>query len=97
MASAVRMTHWLFFIVIDGAINDESLTVSLYPSGCEKDEVHIEGKVYERTALPIQIKRIRKRFLSPTVNSTGMTRKTTMSIKTNSLTIFVPGAFYLIR
>jgi len=92
----VRMTRWLFFIVIDGVINDESLTVSLYPSGCEEDEVHIEGKVYACTAVPIQINRICKRFLPPTVNTTGVTRKTTMSIKTKSLTIFVPGAFYLI-
>jgi len=88
--------HWLFFIVIDGVINDESLTVSLYPSGCEEDEVHIEGKLYACTAVSIQINRICKRFLSPTVNSTGMIRNTTVSIKTNSLTIFVPGAFSLI-
>jgi hypothetical protein len=30
--------HWLFVIVINGPIRDESLTISLYPSGCGEDE-----------------------------------------------------------
>jgi hypothetical protein len=65
------MTHWLFFIVIDGVKSDES--VSLYPSRCGGEEAKIEGNVYERTAVPIQINRICKHFLSPTVNTTGVT------------------------
>jgi hypothetical protein len=44
LASAVRMTRWFYFIVIDGITSDESLTVSLYPSGCGEDEVQIEKK-----------------------------------------------------
>jgi hypothetical protein len=39
------MTYWLFVIVIDGVMSDESLTVGLYPSGYGEDEGHIEGKV----------------------------------------------------
>jgi len=31
--------------------NCESLTVSLYHSGCREDEVHIEGKLYVCTAI----------------------------------------------
>ena len=91
------MKLWLFFIVIDGVMNDESLTVSLYPSGCGEDEGHIEGNVHASTAVTIQINRICKLFLSQTVNTTGVTRNTTVSMKSNSLTIFVPSAFYLIR
>jgi hypothetical protein len=49
------MKHWLFFIVMDGVRNCESLTVSLYSSGCGEDEGHTEGKVYSCTAVPIQI------------------------------------------
>ena len=48
------------------------------------------------TAAPIQINRIRKLFLLSTVNTTGVTHNTTVSITTNSLTIFVPSVFYLI-
>jgi hypothetical protein len=81
---------------IDGLIRDESMTVSLYPSGCGGNEAYIEGKVYTCTAIPIQKHRICKPFLSPTVNTTGVTRNTTVSIKTNALTIFIPSAFYLI-
>ena len=90
------MTHWLYFIVIVGVTSDESLTVGLYPNGCGENEVNIEGNIYTCTAEPIQINTIPKLFLSTTVNITGVTRNTTVSIKTNSLTIFVPSAFYLI-
>jgi hypothetical protein len=65
----VRMRHWLFFIVIDGVKSDESLTVSLYPSGCGEDEANVEANFYECTAVPIPINRICKLFLSPTVNT----------------------------
>jgi Na+-transporting NADH:ubiquinone oxidoreductase subunit NqrD len=58
--------------------------------------VQIEGNVYVYTAVPIPINRIRKLFLSPTVNTIEMIHNTNVSIKTNSLTIFVPSAFYLI-
>jgi hypothetical protein len=61
------------------------------------DEEHIEGNVYACTAVPIQINRILKLFLSLTINTFELTHNTTVSIKTNSLTIFVPAAFYLIR
>jgi hypothetical protein len=44
-----------FFISIDVAIRDESLTVSLYSSGCGDDEEHIEGNVYACAAEQIQI------------------------------------------
>ena len=67
------MKRWLFFIVKNGVMNDESLTVSLYPSGCGEDEANIEGNVYARTAVPTQINRTRKLILSPTVNTTGVT------------------------
>ena len=90
------ITLSIFVIVVDVVIRNESLTVSLYPSGCGEDEVRTEGKVYARTAIPTQIKRIRKLFFSPPVNTTGMTRNATYSIKTNSLTIFIPSTFYLI-
>ena len=90
------ITHSIFVIVIDVVIRDESLAVSLYPSGCGENEVHTEGKVYARTAVPTQIQRIRKVFLSPPVNTIGMTRNITYSINTNLLTIFIPSAFYLI-
>ena len=89
-------TRKIFVIVIGVLIRDESLTVSLYPSGCGEDEAHIEGKVNAWTAVPKQTKKIRKLFVSPTVNTTGMKRNETYSLKTNSLTIFIPGAFYLI-
>jgi hypothetical protein len=91
------MTHWLFVIVKDVVIRDESMTVGLYPSGCGEDEGHIEGNVYACTAVPIHINRICKLFLSQTINTTGVTRNTTVSIKTNSLTGFIPRAFYLMR
>jgi len=39
------ITHSIFVIVIDVVINDESLAVGLYPSGCGEDKVHIERKV----------------------------------------------------
>jgi hypothetical protein len=71
------MKHWLYFIVINGVINDDSLTISLYPSGCGEDEASIEGNVYSRTAVPIQINRIRKFILSPTVSTSGVTREPT--------------------
>jgi hypothetical protein len=90
------MRHWLFVIFIYGVRKDWSLTVSLYPSGCGEDEANVGGNVYECTTVPIYISRICKLFLSPTVNTTGMRHNTTVSIKTNSLTIFVPSAFYLI-
>jgi hypothetical protein len=90
------MTHWLYFIVIDGVINYERLNVSYYSGGCREDEEHIEGKVDACTAVLIQINTIPTFFLSSTVNTIEMTRNTTVSIKTNSLTIFVPSAFYLI-
>jgi len=41
-----RMTHWLLVIVIVGVISDESLTVTVYPSGCGEDEANIEANVY---------------------------------------------------
>jgi len=91
-----RMTHWLYFIVIVGVTSDESLTVSLYPSECGEDEANIEGKVYTCTAVQIQINTICKIFLSLRVNTIEVTHNITVSIKTNSLTIFVPSAFYLI-
>jgi hypothetical protein len=49
------ITHSVFVIVIDGVRRDESLTVSLYPSGCEEDEVNIEGYICACTAVPIQV------------------------------------------
>jgi len=73
-----------------------SLTVSLYASGCGEDEANIEENVYECTAVPITMKKICKLFHSHTVNKSGVTRNTTVSIKAISLTIFVPSAFYLI-
>jgi hypothetical protein len=88
--------HLLFAVLIGGLIRDGSQTVSLYPSGCWGDEAHIEGKVYSCTAVPILVHRICKLFLSPTVNTTGVTHNTTVCIKTNALTIFIPSAFYLI-
>jgi len=77
----VRMTNWLFLIFVDGVISDESLTVSLYLSGCGEDEGKIEGNIYACRAipihvLPIHIKRIRKLFVSPTVNTNGVTHNT---------------------
>jgi hypothetical protein len=92
----VRLTNWLFLIVTDGVINYESLTVSLYPRGCGEDEANIEGNAYESTTVPIKTKKICKLFHSQTVNKTGVTRNTSVSIKTILLTIFVPSAFYLI-
>jgi hypothetical protein len=77
-------------------MSDDSLTVSIYPSGCGEDEVHIEGNVYECKAVLIPINRICKPLFSTTVNKIEMTHNTTVSIKTNILTIFVPSAFYLI-
>jgi hypothetical protein len=90
------ITHLVFVIVTDVVISDDSVTVSLYPSGCEEDEEHIEGKVYARTAVPIQKNRIRKIFLSATANTAGVTQNTTACTKSNALTIFIPSAFYLI-
>jgi len=58
--------------------------------------VHIEGNVYACTAAPTQINRICKLVHPPTVNTTAVSCNTTVNIKTNALTIFVPGAFYLI-
>jgi len=48
-------------------------------------------------SVPIQLNRIGRIPLSPTVNRIGTTRNTTVNMKTNSLTIFVPAAFYLVR
>jgi Na+-transporting NADH:ubiquinone oxidoreductase subunit NqrD len=90
------ITHLLLVVLIGGLIRDDSVTISLYPSGCYEDEAHIEGKVYSCTAVPIQVHRIRKLFLSPTVNTTRVIHNTTVCIKTNALTIFIPSAFYLI-
>jgi hypothetical protein len=92
----VGIRYSVFFIFGDGLIRFESLTVSLYPRWCGEEEQHIEGNVYTCTAVPIQINRICKLFLSPTVNTIEVTHNTTVGIKTNSLTIFVPAAFYLI-
>ena len=84
----VWINHSILVIVIERLIKDDSLTVSLYPSGCREDEAHIEGKFNTCTTVPTQIK--------PTVNIIRVTSNTTVSIKTNPLTIFVPSAFYLI-
>jgi len=92
----VGISYSVFVIFGDGLISFESLTVSLYHSWWGEEDEHIEGKVYTCTAVPIQINRIRKLFLSPTVITTGVTPNTAVGIKTNSLTIFVPAAFYLI-
>jgi hypothetical protein len=92
----VKIRYPVFVIFGDGLIGFESLTVSLYPSGCGEEEQHIEEKVYTYTAVPIQINRRRKLFISPTVNTIEMTRNTTVGLKINSFTIFVPAAFYLI-
>jgi hypothetical protein len=81
---------------IDWVIRDDILAVSLYPGENGEDEAYIEGNVYSCTAVPIQVHRICKLFLSLTVNTTELTSNTTVSIKTNSLTIFIPSAFYLI-
>jgi hypothetical protein len=48
-------------------------------------------------SVPIQLNRIGRIPHSPTVNRIGTTCNTAANIKTNSLTIFVPGAFYLVR
>jgi hypothetical protein len=71
------MTHLLYFIIIDGVISDESLTVSLYHSGCGENEANIEGKVSTCTAVPIQINRIFKLILSSIVNTSGVTGEPT--------------------
>jgi hypothetical protein len=47
-------------------------------------------------SVPTELNTIGRILLSPTVNIIATTRYTTVCIKTNSLTIFVPGAFYLI-
>ena len=62
-------------------MSDESLTVDFYPGGCGEDEGYIEGNVYACTEVPIQINRICKHFLSPTVNTVEMKHNTTVSIK----------------
>jgi len=69
----VRTMHCLFVIVINWLIRDERLTVSLYLSECGEDDENIERKFYARTAVQIHINRICKRFVSPTVNTTGVT------------------------
>ena len=53
-------------------------------------------KIYPCTGAPIQINRLCKLFHSSTVNTIGVTHNATVSLTTNSLTIFVPSAFYLI-
>jgi hypothetical protein len=63
---------------------------------CGEDEANIEGNVYKYTAVPKQINRICKLFLSTTLNTTGVKHNTTVSVKTDSLTIFVPSTLYLI-
>jgi hypothetical protein len=92
----VKMKCWLFVIIIDGLIRVESLTVKLYPIGCGEDETHIEGKVHACTTVTIHINRIRKIFLSLSLNTIEFISNTSVYIETNSLTIFVPTAFYLI-
>jgi hypothetical protein len=75
------ITHSIFVIVIDVVIRDESMTVSLHPSGYGENKAHIEGKIYARTAVSTQIKRMCKLFLSSTANTNGMTCNATYSIK----------------
>jgi hypothetical protein len=58
--------------------------------------MYIEGNVYACTSIPTQINRICKLVHPPTVNTTAVSCNTTVSVKTNALTVFVPGAFYLI-
>jgi hypothetical protein len=48
-------------------------------------------------SVPIELNRTGRILLSPTVNRNATTSNTTVSIKTYSLTIFVPSTFYLIR
>jgi hypothetical protein len=79
----IGITHSIYVIFIDGVISDDSLTISLYLSECGEDETRIERKVYSFSAVPIQIHRIRKLSLSPTVNTVGVTGNTTVSIKIN--------------
>lgn len=55
----VGRTLWLFVIVIDRLIRDESLTVNLYASGFGEDEAHVEGKVYTCTTVPVHKNRLR--------------------------------------
>jgi hypothetical protein len=38
--------HLVFVIVIERVRRDESLTVSLFASGCGEDEEHTQGKVH---------------------------------------------------
>jgi hypothetical protein len=90
------ITHLVFVVFIDWVIRDDSLTVSLYSSGCGEDKADIKGIVYSCAAVPIQVHRMRVLFLSPTIKRNRVTRITTLSKETNALTVFIPSAFYLI-
>jgi hypothetical protein len=74
-----------------------SVRLSVYTAAGEDTK---KSTVKERfapfTAVPIQVNRMCKLSVWTTLNRTGVTRNTTIIIKTNSLTIFVPSSFYLI-
>jgi hypothetical protein len=94
--SRLGITHLVFVMFIDGVIRDDSLTVSLYTSGCGEDKAVIEGIDYSCTVVPIQVHRMRVLFLSRTVKRNGLTPSTTLCMKTNALTNFILSGFYLL-